>query len=73
MKKSIDWHKQCLINRQATHASHIQNLQKLQEEVERGQAEIEFYKEQIAQAILQRKDGFDRDLFLKSRKPNAND
>ena len=64
MKRSLEWHKECLENRKA----HL--LQKEEDYVRRGfemkrlRASIEFLENQIKEAERLGKDGFDPDRFM---------
>lgn len=68
MKKSLEWHQNCLNNRIKMVNRKKQQLKTLQSEIKRDEKEIMFYSQQINTAFLKRKDSFDRDKFLKPRR-----
>jgi len=68
MKRSIEWHKKCLGNHTAAMFRKFYELQKLRAEHDKMVAENIFCSDQIAEAVKQGKDGFDRHRFMKGRK-----
>jgi len=64
MKKSIEWHENCLKNMTTYYQSQRSELDRLKLEVGKFACEILFYDGQIARAKREKRDGFDRDRFM---------
>lgn len=67
MKESIQWHEECLKNRQNSLLRERKTLEILLTKIERLFQENNAYAYQIQQAKLRKMDHFDRDRFLKKR------
>jgi 3-isopropylmalate dehydratase small subunit len=68
MKFDVKWHENCLKN-QRSHVAHLrQEVERMMKDVERQEAEVAFYDLQVETAKTQKKDGFDREKFLKDKK-----
>lgn len=67
MKKSIEWHKECLKNRVASLEIKIAGLDKMQKQIAESSIENDNLDMQIDIAIQRGMDGFDRDKFLKTK------
>ena len=65
MKMSIEWHEDCLANRLAYVDRKKNELNIFQREIERMNKEIDYYKFQISEAILEKRDEFDSERFRK--------
>lgn len=65
----IEWHQETLENFNETLRYKKRELERLQEEIKRMESEAAFRSLQISEAIKQGKTEYDRDRFLKSRKP----
>lgn len=63
-KKPLDWHKECLKNQLESLSGKERALAHLQDEVTDLDNNIQFYKEQIAEAEQRGLDDFDRDRFM---------
>jgi SMC interacting uncharacterized protein involved in chromosome segregation len=72
MKKPISWHQECFANMKNSLENKKEELNriqfKLQSDIDKLENEILFLELQINTAIKQKKDGFDKDLFLKKDK-----
>ena len=68
MKHSIQWHKECLANKESWMEMEKLSIKYLEERVARQKVENDFYRKQIEEAIKQGKDGFDSDKFLTRKK-----
>lgn len=64
MKQTIEWHEQCLRNKEKTLDSYINNLGGLVRRIENLQSDITFSKNQIAEAKRQGRGAFDADRFM---------
>jgi hypothetical protein len=67
MKMTLDWHIECLATRRKNYEHDLTSLRKEEERVRRFGEENVLYGQQIAAAVRMKKDGFDRDKFLKNR------
>lgn len=62
---SIEWHKQCLENQKLYLEEQKKRRDRLAQECEQGERAIEFYEDQIEEAIKRKKPSFDAERFLK--------
>jgi hypothetical protein len=69
MKHCIAWHQECFNNLKShlkrTREEFAQIRQRHEAEILRLETDVDFYERQINQAISKKKDGFDKDLFMK--------
>lgn len=65
MKMKIEWHQNCLENKEAYLKKLNKEMERLLFEVEKLNKECDFYLIQIKEALKQGKDEFDRERFLK--------
>ena len=66
MKCKISWHEEGAKNWKRTLESKKQELDRLKKEVKQDESALLFYELQIMKAKKQKKDGFDRDKFLRA-------
>jgi hypothetical protein len=65
MKQSLERHKYCLKNQEVALEKMRQNLEQLQAEYKRAVDDTAHYRLQVDEAEKKKKDGFDRDKFMK--------
>jgi hypothetical protein len=65
MKREMAWHQECLKNHMASNARLKEQIERLQADLARSDAEAGSYADQINLAIANRLEGFDRDKFGK--------
>lgn len=75
MKRSIEWHEQCLMNYRRSLDDRLRRLTNMEKEYERGVAEYEVmavaYNQdaaKLAEAKRRGLDGYDSERFMKKRK-----
>lgn len=68
MKMKIKWHEECLKNRKCSLEYKLEELHRLNKEIEGSSWAVQVYENQIKEAIQQGKDGFDSERFLIPRK-----
>lgn len=68
MKKPVQWHIQCNVNRTATRDAYQRQIEKLQADVARINTDIEVAEHQIVHAVLEGLTEFDCDRYLKPKK-----
>jgi hypothetical protein len=66
-KMPLDWHKENLVNWNATLMSMRKQLEDLKSKLEVSEKQYAFYNYQILQADLKEKTSFDRDKFCHKR------
>jgi len=71
MKNPIEWHKECLVNRVASHERNTQEVIKMKKRLAEDLSDNIFYSMQIESAKKQHKDGFDSDRFMKNLNPRT--
>lgn len=71
MKHSIEWHQECLQNKRASLKRLGCDLEILLTQIEKINKECDLYTIQIREAIKKKKDGFDREKFLKNLKKDV--
>jgi hypothetical protein len=67
MKHSIEWHQNCWRNSTSTCNRLKAQRDQLQNDIDRLGAENDFYKQQITKAMELKKDGFDKERFMKGK------
>ena len=67
MKHLVSWHEECLKNMKLTlerEREYIDNLKRKADDLE---SSVNFYQAQVTKAKLSKKDGFDREKFMKAK------
>ena len=72
MKRSIEWHETVAKNFTASLLVKYNELRRVRAKYDRMTIDHNFYYSQIAEAVKQGKDGFDRHRFMKAHKKEAN-
>lgn len=67
MKQGLQWHKECLKNRESHLEREEQELDRLLIAIERSRQEVALYKAQIKLAEKEGKDGFDSERYAIKR------
>lgn len=67
MKFPIAWHEECLKNMAESYERDVAALKRQQSYVEERRLAVTAYRFQIAQAKADKKDGFDREKYLKPK------
>jgi hypothetical protein len=67
MKRSIEWHRECLINRNKNLEHLIIQRDRLNREIEKDKKENDFYSMQIRTAIDEGRAAFDCERYLVKR------
>ena len=68
MKMPLAWHRECLKNMRASLEAIKAREQYERNQRERLEADIEWLDRQIRTAVAEKRDGFDRDRFLKRKR-----
>lgn len=64
----LEWHRQNCANSIESLAEKRRQIQRMQYDLERHEADVRFHEQQIAEATKRGLEGFDRDRFLVKRK-----
>lgn len=64
-KMNLDWHKNCLKNTYSHLERLKRQLEELQDVIKRNEQECTFYHVQVHNAEVEKKDGFDSELYMK--------
>lgn len=68
---SVSWHELSLQNRKITLEIRKKDLARLMHEIQTEEDYINFYTLQVAEAVKQGKKGFDKERFMKQKKPKV--
>lgn len=71
MKRSLEWHRECLENWERSLIGQRNDFARAKANLERSEAEFAFYAQQVEEAERRGMDAFDRDRLLVKREKVA--